>query len=72
VVKSTPVRLMFGFEQRSHADFALAAFTRTLAEVDSSLEEERNKARDIASTATELIRAYNKEYQETIEKTIDI
>jgi len=64
VVRSTPAKLMFGFEQRSHADFALEEFTRTLAEVDSSLEEERNRARDIASTATELIRAYNKEYQD--------
>lgn len=54
---------MFGFEQRSHADFPLARFTKTLADIDVTIEKERDKARDLANSATELIRNYNKKYR---------
>jgi len=55
---------MLGFEQRSHAGFALSQFTRNLAAIDTDLEAERDEARDRAKTATELIRSYNKQYRD--------
>jgi len=64
VTKSSPSKLMFGYEQRNHADFALAQFTKILADIDINIERERGKARDLANTATKLIRAYNKEYRD--------
>jgi len=36
----------------------------TLADIDTALDTERVRARDSASTATELIRAYNKKYRD--------
>jgi len=64
VVKATPSKLMFGFEQRSHADFPLEQYTKSLADIDTALDAERAKARDLAGTATELIRTYNKKYRD--------
>jgi len=55
---------MFGYEQRGHADFNFAQLTKQLADIDSNLEDERNKARDIAGTASDLVRNYNKQYRD--------
>jgi len=55
---------MFGFEQRSHVDYDLANFTKKLAEIDLNLEDVRNKARDVAKTATDMVRQYNKDYRD--------
>lgn len=67
VTKSTPSKLMFGFEQRSHADFPFARFVKDLAQIDSDLEKERENVRSAAETATDAIKrnAYNKEYHDT-------
>lgn len=64
VIKASPAKLLFGFEQRSHADHLLARFVKQLSEVDSDLEDERESARDTASKAMDLIRSYNKEYRD--------
>jgi len=55
---------MFGFDLKSHADYHFAQFTRDLTEIDNDLESQRIAARDTASTATELIRTYNKMYSD--------
>lgn len=46
VVKSGPSKLMFGYEQREHADFPLTQFTQTLAGVDVDLAKIRSVSRD--------------------------
>jgi len=65
-IKSTPSKLMFGFDLKSHADYHFAQFTRDLTEIDNDLETQRIAARDTASTATELIRTYNKMYSDSL------
>jgi len=62
VIKSTPSKLMFGFDLRSHVDYPFAQFTRSLAGIDEDLESQRTSARNTASVATDLIRSYNKMY----------
>lgn len=64
VVKSSPARLMLGFDQRSHTDHSLTSFTKDLVTVDKDLEKERDLSRDNALRATDLVRAYNKEYKD--------
>ncbi|KAK2575245.1 hypothetical protein KPH14_012760 [Odynerus spinipes] len=63
-IKTTPAKLMLGYDQKNHADYPLAHFTRALADVDPDLENERQNSRDSALQATELIRAYNKQYKD--------
>lgn len=64
VTKSSPSKLLFGFEQRRHSDASLAEFTRKLAKIDRNLQEERDLSRNMAHKATELIRFYNKDYRD--------
>lgn len=64
VVKTTPAKLMFGFDQRNHRDHAFAQFVKILTDSDASIEMERDSVRNTAKTATELIRAYNKKYKD--------
>jgi len=61
-VKSTPAKLMFGFDQRCHSDALFARFTELLKGIDADLEAIRDTARDQAYTATEAVRNYNKIY----------
>lgn len=63
-IKATPSKLMLGYEQRSHEDFPLAQFTQEFVDIETDLELERNKIRDNAVEATELIRQYNKQYRD--------
>ncbi|RLU18847.1 hypothetical protein DMN91_009205 [Ooceraea biroi] len=63
-IKSSPAKLLLGFEQRNHEDHSFAQFTRMLVNVDSNLEKERKISRDAANQATELIRNYNKKYHD--------
>jgi len=62
VIKSTPSKLMFGFDLKGYVDYQFAQFTRDLASIDEDLETQRTVARDTASAATELVRSYNKTY----------
>jgi len=61
-VKSTPAKLMLGFDQRCHGNSLFARFTEQLKDVDADPEESRNTARDQAYAATEAVRNYNKRY----------
>jgi len=61
-VQSTPAKLMFGTDQRCHDDSLFARFTESLKEVDANFEISRSQARDRASTASEVVRNYNKLY----------
>jgi len=51
---------------KGHVDYHFAQFTRDLAEIDNSLESQRTAARDTATTATELLRSYNKAYSDDL------
>jgi len=51
VTKSSPSKLMFGFDRRSHVDFNFACYTKQLADVDRDLEDERTKTCDLAESA---------------------
>lgn len=68
-IKTSPSKLMFGLEQRNHADFPLAQYTKSLTEIDSDLEKIREVSRGIADKANELIRQYNKNYRDKNCKT---
>ncbi|KMQ82309.1 hypothetical protein RF55_23425 [Lasius niger] len=64
VIKSSPAKLLLGFDQRSHTDHSLTRFTKALVSVDEDLEKERETNRDNALQATNLIRTYNKKYKD--------
>jgi len=64
VTKSTPSRLMFGFDRKSHVDYHFARYTKQLANIDLDVENERTEACDLAATATNAIQQYNKKYRE--------
>jgi len=63
-IKSSPAKLLFGFDQRSHTDSSFADFTKALTNVDTDLENQRDNCRDKALQATEEIRNYNKIYKD--------
>lgn len=63
-VKSSPSKLLLGFEQRSHTDFKLSQFTKILTNVDTNLDKERDDSRDQAQKANDLLRVYNKQYRD--------
>jgi len=61
-IKTTPAKLMFGFDQRCHDDARFAQFTELLINVDADLEARRNQTRGEANAWTDIIRKYNKIY----------
>jgi len=71
-IKSSPAKLLFGFDQRSRTDSSFADFTKALANVDTDLEIQRDNYRDKALQATEEIRNYNKidKYKRSIKPTM--
>lgn len=44
-IKSTPSRLMLGYDQRNHNDFSLSQFTQALTSIDQNIDIERSQAR---------------------------
>lgn len=68
-IKASPSKVMLGYQQRNHEDFPLAQFVNELAKIDQSLELDREKSRDIAFQATEMLRQYNKMYRDAKSKT---
>lgn len=62
-IKSTPSKILLGYQQRSHEDFRLNTFIQKLVGIDSDLEN-GEKARDTAHQATDLIKHYNKQYKD--------
>lgn len=62
VIKATPSKLLLGYDQRNHSDRILAKYVDELTKVDSDLQIERSKQREISQEATQKIREYNKVY----------
>lgn len=63
---------MLGYDQKNHEDFPLAQFTSMLIRIETDLEKERNKIREIAQEATNLVQDYNKVYRETKSKKLTV
>jgi len=59
-LKASPSKALLGYQQRNHDDFRLNAYIQRLIGIDKDLETEREKARDVARQATDLIQRYNK------------
>jgi len=57
--------MLLGVDQRSHQDFSLTELTRTLTAIDNDFPREREKVRDIAESATDSIKRYNKTYKDS-------
>lgn len=61
-VKSTPCKVLLGYEQRNHSDSSLKDLIEQLAKIEIDIEKERQHARDVTKEATDKIRNYNKIY----------
>lgn len=61
-LKASPAKLLFGYEQRNHADSQLAHYLFKLAKVELDLNKKREDARKIAVVATNNMKEYNKLY----------
>lgn len=61
-IKSSPSKVLLGYEQRNHADCDLKRLTERLTGIDHDIENERMLARDAATIASDKIRNYNKLY----------
>jgi len=61
-IKSTPSKVLLGYEQKCHIDNKFVQFLNKLANIDLHYEIERDKNRKLALEATEKIRNYNKIY----------
>lgn len=68
-IRSSPSKLMLGFEQRNHTDRNLSDFVKALEDIDSDMNIERKQQRDMAITATNKLREYNKMYYDANHKT---
>jgi len=64
VTKSSPSKLLLGYEMRNHDDHDFASLTKQLSEIEHNLEKERSEAREIADSASDMIRQYNKTYRD--------
>jgi len=60
--KSTPSKLLFGYDQHCHADSKLVKFLNNLANIELNSDEQREIDRKIAIEATDQLRNYNKAY----------
>lgn len=69
VVQASPSKLMLGFEQRNNKDRDLSSFVQALDKIDADLDQERSQHRDLALTATNKIKEYNKSYYDAKHKT---
>lgn len=58
-VKTSPAKMLFGFDQRCHSDVSLARFTQELTGVDINLEKEKELVRDNSTKACDAVRNYN-------------
>jgi len=60
-IKSTPAKLLLGYECRNHNDNRLTELLNSLAEVDKDINIARETIRDLAREATERLQSYNKQ-----------
>ncbi|XP_011686381.1 PREDICTED: uncharacterized protein LOC105449083 [Wasmannia auropunctata] len=61
-IKSTPSKLLLGYDQRNHSDSKLVEFLTKLHKAEFSLSEERESSRQVALDATNKVKEYNKVY----------
>lgn len=61
-LKSSPAKLLLGFDQRCHADNKLVDFLNKTADIELNPVSERDSSREIALQATDRIKNYNKMY----------
>lgn len=61
-LKTSPSKLLFGYEQRNHSDSQLAHCLFKLAKVELDLNKERVEARKIVVETTNKMKEYNKAY----------
>lgn len=68
-IKSSPSKLLLGYEQRCHADQKLVEVLNNIAKVETDLCSERDSSREIALEITDKLRNYNKIYYDKRHKT---
>lgn len=61
-IKTTPSKLLLGYDQRCHVDSKITRLINNLANIDKDLSEQRDGDRNVAIEATNRIKAYNKTY----------
>ncbi|KYN17400.1 hypothetical protein ALC57_10313 [Trachymyrmex cornetzi] len=61
-INNTPSKLLFGYDQRNHMDAPLSEFVNELAKIDTDLELERSRDRNLAIETNEKLKQYNKQY----------
>lgn len=61
-VKSTPSKLLLGYDQHDHADKNLKKHIDSWLEINVSFSEQRDKARKMAIQANDKLKNYNKSY----------
>jgi len=57
-IRSTPSKVLLGYQQRNHEDFRLNAYIQNLLGIDEDLEIKREKAKDTARQTTDLLKQY--------------
>lgn len=61
-LKSSPAKILFGYDQASHADIKLVKFLNKVAKNDFNIQENCEQTRDIALETTRKLKEYNKVY----------
>lgn len=61
-LKSTPSKLLFGYDQRGHSDANLVTVLNKVAKIELDCEKERDISRKLAEEVSNKIRDYNKIY----------
>lgn len=61
-LKTTPVKLFLGFDQRNHSDCKLTCFLSKIANTELNAETSRYDARKLAIETINRIKTYNKQY----------
>lgn len=60
--KTSPSKLLLGYDQRNHSDTEITRYVRKLASIDVDLAKEREENRDVAVQLTKKLKEYNKTY----------
>lgn len=68
-IKSSPSKLMLGYDQRDHTDAALAECVKMLAGIDDELETERQTKRESAQLTNTKLKLYNQKYYNSKHKS---
>ncbi|KYN50035.1 Pro-Pol polyprotein, partial [Cyphomyrmex costatus] len=61
-IKTTPSKLLLGYDMRNHSDSKLTQFLKNLYNETMDLSDSRNQIRDIALQASNRVKDYNKAY----------